>query len=126
MKTKIDFVTNSSSTGYIVAMKSKEQKEFEDYVHRLDGSDEATNEGVRCYFISGSYKELQEYANGGPLDWVEQACGPRFERMGKKRYEICKKIIDEDKVAAEVWVDYNACETFENHFEDLNDLHSFC
>jgi hypothetical protein len=46
--------------------------------------------------------------------------------MDQTRFEICKNIIDSGKFAAEVWVDYNACELFEEHFEDLNDLHPFC
>lgn len=126
MKLKIDFVTNSSSTGYIVAIKPNEIEEFEDYIEELDNHPEAENEGVRCYFKSGSYKELLEHANGGPLDWVDKACGPKFEMMCQESFEVCKKIIDIGKVAAEVWVDYNACDLFEEHFEDLNDLHPFC
>jgi hypothetical protein len=57
---------------------------------------------------------------------VEKACGQRYERMGQENFERCKEIIDSGKAAAEVWVDYNACELFEEHFEDLDDLHSFC
>ena len=125
MKMKIDFVTNSSSTGYIVAVKPGEVEDFEDYIRRLNNYPEASNEGVRCYFISGSLKELQESTNGGPLDWISKACGPKFEQRGKPQYERCKKIIDKGKVAAEVWVDYNVCDIFEDHFEDLNNLSSF-
>lgn len=126
MKLKMDFVTNSSSTGYIVALKPNELEEFEDYINYLDDKEEAANEGVRCYFKSDSYEELREYTNGGPLDWVDRACGQRFERMDQDNFERCKEIIDSGKAAAEVWVDYNACELFEEHFEDLNDLHPFC
>ena len=121
MKIKSDFVTNSSSTCYVVSFRNENHLlDFEQYMHELDRDPDASNEGVRFYEIFRNLKELQEYVNDGPLDWARKPMGPRFINMGADSYKIFKEVVDKGEIVGELAVDYNVCEKFEcSKFKDI-------
>ncbi len=113
MKIKLDHVTNSSSTGFIISIPIAEQESFEQYMANLNDHDDAQNEGVSIYMSAESKEELDEYTNDGPLDWAQKPTGPRFECLNEGRYKLCKEVIEDGGIAIECWVDNNICEKFE-------------
>ena len=112
MKIKADFITNSSSACFFVAVPKDTLQEFKNYISDLDNDPDACNEGVRYYWEGNSLKELQRYTNDGPLDWASLPGGPQFINVSEKLYNKCKKQIDNGNTVIEVTVDYNVCEKF--------------
>jgi len=112
MKFKIDFVTNSSSSCFILSIPKEKYIDFKDYLKFLDSQPEASNEGARIYWDFETIRELKEHVNNGPLDWVKEIVDPNFENMDKERYEMCKEHINEGNIVCEAAVDYNVCEIF--------------
>lgn len=118
MKIKSDFVTNSSSSSFIVGWDPDTFSDLEDYIHKLNEHEDAGNEGVRYYESFRTMKELDEYTNDGPFDWASLPCGVRFENLNEESYEICKSMLKEYGSATIVMVDYNVCEIFEDDMGD--------
>jgi hypothetical protein len=116
MKIRLDYVTNSSSSGFIVSLLKNEVEDFQEYMSKLNNHPDAGNEGVRIYLLSETVDELKEYVNKGPLDWAQKPTGPRFNRMTEEHYNLCKEIIEEGGIAVECWIDYNVCEKFDNDY----------
>ncbi len=46
-----------------------------------------------------TFKELDEYTNGGPLDWAQKPRGPKFWNIRKEKYDEIKKILKEGVIA---------------------------
>lgn len=118
MKFKSDFVTNSSSSSFIVGWNPDEISDLEEYVIELDKHEYAGNEGVRMYEGFTTMKELDEYTNDGPFDWASLPGGVRFENLNKEAYEICKSMIEKHGSATIVMVDYNVCDIFQDDMGD--------
>ena len=118
MKIRLDHVTNSSSSGFIVSLAKSEVDDFRDYIHELEKHEDAQNEGVNLYLLTDSKKELDEYTNRGPIDWAQKPTGPRFERMDQKHYEMCLEVIKHGGTAVDVWIDHNVSEKFSDDYGD--------
>ena len=118
MKIRLDHVTNSSSSGFIVSLAKAEVDDFRDYIHELAKHEDAQNEGVRIYLLTDSKEELDEYCNEGPIDWAQKPTGPHFNRMMKEHYEMCLEIVQNGGTAVDVWIDHNVAEQFADDYKD--------
>ena len=118
MKIKNDFVTNSSSSCFIVTVEPDEVEGYLEYITELAGHPDAVNEGVACYFISTEMQELSEFTNGRPYDWASKPMGMRFWNMSEGEFNMCKGIIESGAAAAYTRVDWNVCSLFRRDWGD--------
>lgn len=116
MKFRADFVTNSSSVGYIVSVDAEGLDNFRSFMQALSEDPDASNEGVRTYMECATIEELVEHVNGGPFDWASKPFGLDFKNMDEGTFEKCKDAIEKNGVVMEVFIDYGVSEQFDNEY----------
>jgi hypothetical protein len=91
MKIKLGFVTNSSSTCFLIGIKDKKQIDLYNYFV-VDGR--VFERDIQDFDEIGTVKDLEIYHKGEPFDWVEKAVGYKgYGNLYDEWFDQAKEII---------------------------------
>lgn len=111
MKIKSDFVTNSSSTCYVMSVTEDDIEPLKKLLKQIELDAEYINEGVGIDDLIKTMPELKNYTCDSTYDWATRARGEKFEfnAINESTYcELAKIIIKEKNIVAIVRMDYGA------------------
>lgn len=97
MKIKFDFVTNSSSTCYIIAQKNKMKKnQFKKFLREH----KYPRKAIENHVMFSTKKEVNNYRKHGKIkiDWIENAMGSTYHGWLScdERYDLVLKSLEEN------------------------------
>lgn len=119
MKIKTDYVTNSSSSSFIVGLvNNRDIQDLRNFVKKLNKDPMASNEGVSISALFKDINELNDYTNDGPYDWASKPRGLQFRNLCEETYEICKRYIETHGNSAIVSIDYNVFDKFQDEYAE--------